>query len=380
MSTREGIRIRDRRSKYQFSIHNRIVDEWFPIIGPQGFALYSLYVRMADSDREKSYPSLRMIRDHTGMGLATISDYNHLLEWCDLIYIEEGTRNKSNTYFILDIPEVTPEKLEQLYKEIENDTQRKQSLMRTKAKDLKKQAKKVVVDEERTNLLNKAKKMEQKAKTYQCSPFHKTITQRLNAWQPIQAHWKKPQETAVATAEPADPQLPLIPMPDSAELAETDETQNQDTTLELQSSPAEDTVQTQSADAPPTKQIIEKIGIVGKTADQLSSAPQPILLAWYWYTYLDKMDEKYVPGYIVNQLKSDAPPPSEIGGLASQWLKLNKPDRDTMRTHAQKFTATGGILGSFSDSVPEDFLPGLTQADLNTYYDLYRVSAYLTDW
>ncbi len=108
----ETIVVRDRRTRYQFSVHNDIIDQWFPIIGPVGFALYSLYTRMASSADESSYPGYDYIMSVLDIkNRHTVADYNNLLAWCSLVHITPGgPPNVSNTYYVLDVPEVTQEK------------------------------------------------------------------------------------------------------------------------------------------------------------------------------------------------------------------------------------------------------------------------------
>jgi hypothetical protein len=165
MNSEEVICVRDRREKYQFSIHNRIIDEWVPIIGPLGYMLYSLYVRMASNDDERCFPGYRLIQDHLGIGASTVSDYNKLLVWAGLIYIESGNNIESNNYYILDIPEVTPDRLEKLRQQAQQD--------------LKPESK-----------------------------FLACILSRLEDWRPIQAYWtqKKPKPVVVHPS-----QLSLLP-------------------------------------------------------------------------------------------------------------------------------------------------------------------------
>ena len=101
------IHVRDRRAVHQYSVHNRVFDEWLPIIGKEGYALYSFYVRCANREDERSYPGYTTIQHHLKMGRSTISDANRLLEWCGLIQIVSGDSTNTNDYYILDVPECT---------------------------------------------------------------------------------------------------------------------------------------------------------------------------------------------------------------------------------------------------------------------------------
>ena len=145
-ATESRIVVRDRRARYQFSVHNTVIDQWLPILGPIGFTLYSLYCRMANHADERCFPGYTLIRSHLGLGWSTISDYNKLLEWCELIHIEPGDRKRSNDYYLLDIPEVTPDKLEEI-----------------------------------TNRI--------KSRLSPTSTFRKAVLQRIEAWQPLQANF-----------------------------------------------------------------------------------------------------------------------------------------------------------------------------------------------
>jgi hypothetical protein len=106
--------VRDRRTPHQFSIENLVLDEWLPIIGQIGFMLYAFYVRMADREEEKSFPSYSLIQRHLGIGAASISEHNQLLVWCGLLHIKRGTRHAANIYYILDPLPITVESLASL--------------------------------------------------------------------------------------------------------------------------------------------------------------------------------------------------------------------------------------------------------------------------
>jgi len=141
------------------------MDEWLPIIGPVGYMLYSLYVRMASRGDENSFPGYRMIQAHLGIGSASISDYNKLLVWCGLIHIQPGTHTESNDYYILPIPEVTSQRLEAI-------------------------------------------RQQAQAELSQDSKFLACVLGRLEEWQPLQAHWGK-QKPKPIVIHPAQISLPL---------------------------------------------------------------------------------------------------------------------------------------------------------------------------
>jgi hypothetical protein len=99
----------DRRRVHQFSVHNLLVDEWYPILGDAGYVLYSFYVRLANRRDERAFPGFKLIRRHFGYGRATIWNYNRLLVWCSLISIVPGNEFNPNQYFILEVPKCDEE-------------------------------------------------------------------------------------------------------------------------------------------------------------------------------------------------------------------------------------------------------------------------------
>lgn len=109
--------VRDRRKPHHFTVDNVILDDYLPLVGPIGMAMYSLYCRMASFRDEKSYPGYVMIQGHLGISSGTVANYNRLLVWCELIHIEPGdpTRNEANDYYILDPKPVTADLLNAIY-------------------------------------------------------------------------------------------------------------------------------------------------------------------------------------------------------------------------------------------------------------------------
>ena len=126
------ITVRDRRKPRQFCVENLVFDEWRPIIGRSGYDIYSFYVRMANRDmNEKSWPAYSLLKAHLGIGSSTISEYNQLLEWCGLLYIEAGNHRKSNTYYILDPLPVTMEGLAELRRVVQEGWKTGRSIRQT---------------------------------------------------------------------------------------------------------------------------------------------------------------------------------------------------------------------------------------------------------
>lgn len=188
------IRVRDRRARYQFSVHNRIIDEWFPIIGAQGYALYGLYSRMANKADERCWTAYSTIQSHMRMGPGTISDYNKLLVWCGLIHIEEGDTRLANDYYILDIPQVTGDVIEAIQIEAQADEARKAAAREQKAQQY-----------ERAGLLQQAEK--ERGKT--SGTFLRALLKRLDKWEPLQKHWKENCKEKV-TVERSPDQMSLF--------------------------------------------------------------------------------------------------------------------------------------------------------------------------
>ena len=106
--------IRDRRKPRQWSTDNLIQDHWRPILGATGFDLYSLYLKLANKNDERAFPGYALIQGHLNYSSSTIRNYNLLLVWCELIHIESGNRFAANNYYILDVPEATPERLSRI--------------------------------------------------------------------------------------------------------------------------------------------------------------------------------------------------------------------------------------------------------------------------
>lgn len=139
--------IRDRRRAKQYIVDNLVMDHWFPIIGETGYAIYSLLVRMSHSEEEKASVGFSTICEHLGvdsngadapqLSRATVMYYISLLEHCALIYRDKPETivvnpatgeqtakrqgNRSNTYYVLDVQEVTRESLDTIRAAIGSD-------------------------------------------------------------------------------------------------------------------------------------------------------------------------------------------------------------------------------------------------------------------
>ena len=106
--------VRDRREPRQFTVGNGVIDDWFPIIGVTGLALYVFYVRLSNRKDERAFPGYRLVRRDLGYSRGTHMLHNSLLVWCQLIHIEVGNRRKSNDYYILETPVCDEEALERV--------------------------------------------------------------------------------------------------------------------------------------------------------------------------------------------------------------------------------------------------------------------------
>lgn len=190
------IRVRDRRSPQQYSIHNVLIDEWFPIIGQTGYTLYSLYVRMANRENEKCWPSFRLIAKHLGIGNSTISEHNNLLFWTRLIHIEPGNKDNPNEYYILEVPRVTPAALDA----VEQAARAYLSILQARQDD---EVRKL----QREGLMKEAAKRQSKAVG---GKFYQTLFKRLDNWQPIQAIWGSSDEPETAGSGIHPAQLALF--------------------------------------------------------------------------------------------------------------------------------------------------------------------------
>ena len=106
------IQIKDERLAPWFSIDHGVILDWLPIIGPTGYALYSVYMSLAA--QRLPAPGIRRLANHIGASPQSIMLANKTLEWAGLIRITSGDRETPNTYHITNIPAVTPEILEHI--------------------------------------------------------------------------------------------------------------------------------------------------------------------------------------------------------------------------------------------------------------------------
>ena len=106
--------VRDERTKIEFTVGVGAIEQWAPIIRPTGVTLYTFYARMSQLSEEVAFVGTRLIENHLGIGHNSIMRYNWLLEQIGLIRIDHGDHLTPNVYYVLDVPELTPERLEEL--------------------------------------------------------------------------------------------------------------------------------------------------------------------------------------------------------------------------------------------------------------------------
>lgn len=110
--------VRDLRTPESYLIENVVMDDWYGVIGPVGYGLYGLLVRLRSKETLYSYPGYTLITAHLRVDKSTVSRYCWLLEECGLI-LREKLPGQSVNYWILSAPSVTPETLARLKKAIE---------------------------------------------------------------------------------------------------------------------------------------------------------------------------------------------------------------------------------------------------------------------
>jgi hypothetical protein len=377
MNDEEHIIVRDRRQKHQFSIHNRVVDEWLPIIGQTGYALYSLYVRMANRDDERCWPGYTLISKHLGIGRSSISDHNRLLEWCGLVHVEHGDPNRPNEYYILDIPPVTPETLEKL----------------------------------------------RQAATDELSPkskFRQTILNRLENWQPIQALWGSAGSSKPIIVHPAQMQMPLdedsstttSPRPGTenrSPLAEhlssaaeqgspvaehpgplvehpspvaeqgvrpedsNNPKQQSESTIRINNPEQQSTTTPETApkaDVGVLLDLLTDFGVQEPVRSQIAGngVDLAVTQAWIWYTQAQENLHDRV-GFVVSRLQQHVPPPDDLLALARVVAQLDARDLELLCEYANQRRWDGRWWRLFDEEQGDGRLAELFNEDLlETWY------------
>ena len=327
-----GIRVRDRRNQNQYTVHNRIMDEWYPIISASGLALYNLYCRMASKGDEHCYPGIRLLAAHMQMGTSTISEYNKLLVWCELVYIRPGIGRfgQTNDYYLLEVPAVNS-----LLERIRNA---------------------VCVDGE--------------------SAFHKTVLKRLDAWRPIQSHWRKTEgatrpDGGQMSFEKSYPQLwksdpaiehpdPAIEHPDPRSGSEQSTNNNPQTTIHKQQS----TTTTDDV----VVAVLEWMGFVGSPSDADKIPALDVLLGWAYYVRIDRPGHSPVAVARAGWRRA-AMPPLHWVELARFWLGLCNDDRVRMLEVGRRVARRGGMHGL--DDVLDEMLVAVEDEVIDCFCQAY---------
>ena len=106
-----GLTIRDQRTEKRFFVDNYFVDNYGPIVGPYGHAVYNVLIRHSRPDGRGSWPSHATIAEKAGCSAAKVKDVLKQFEELGLVVIrarfnaETGGRT-SNEYIILDPPPI----------------------------------------------------------------------------------------------------------------------------------------------------------------------------------------------------------------------------------------------------------------------------------
>ena len=268
------LHVRDIRKSNYYVIDNIVMDEWVPLIGDIGYAIYSLLIRVSNRrDGESARVSFRLLKQHLGYSSATVMTYIRFLEMCQLIYrdkpeilveqkgklIKKRVGNRSNTYYILETHTVTPEELQTLKNGVLTDSQ---------------------IDD----------------------GFRKGFVKRINAWKPISKLWTSNRPSQV---KPIITQASLF-----------DEDENGDKSPRTPVSPI-------------TKRILEKVDIRNEqTVAKLSHHDASHILATVWYGRTQKwIDPERFSGYVISSLNKETPPPSGFVYLAEKWLSMTRNER-----------------------------------------------------
>ena len=354
--------VRDRRQPKQFSIANVVIDEWLPIIGLPGYAIYSLYVRMAGLADERCWPGYTLIKTHLGLGKSTISDYNKLLYFCRLIHIEEGDRHNTNNYYILDVPEVDTDALHHIRRQAE-------------------------------------------AELSSGSKLRRTILKRLDRWEPIQALWARPQQQ-VEVMRPGQMPLPGLvePVDNSSQSVDNSDSggpvaeqggpvaeqggpvaeqggpvaeqggpvaehpvrpgdcnnPNKQSKRTIQkNNPNEHSTTTGAASgAEPSAAVVELLteyGVEMASCPELAQCDYDAARAWCLYA--DTQDLRTPAGFVVSRLKNGASPPHEFTVLAG----IGQEPWEWLERHAQ----TRALTGVWAVGLPVD------EDEAETWYEVY---------
>lgn len=107
------VRIRDRRTEKRYFVDNVIVDDYGPIIGPYGLAVYNVLVRHSNADTGRnSWPSHKTIAKKAGCSVSKVKEVIGQFVELGLVAINSrykpGKGQLSNEYLILEPPSLPP--------------------------------------------------------------------------------------------------------------------------------------------------------------------------------------------------------------------------------------------------------------------------------
>lgn len=109
------IMVRDRQTPIDYTIRLTIMFDWYPVMGSNGYAVYSLYVALAAIDTSLG---IRQIGQHLGISPAAVQRNSALLAFAGLIDIEPGDYAHANAIIINDPPGCDPHRLQNLAQSI----------------------------------------------------------------------------------------------------------------------------------------------------------------------------------------------------------------------------------------------------------------------
>jgi hypothetical protein len=104
----DSVVVEDRRQGF-YMVENAVMDWYLPLMGLTGYAVYSLYCRLANNREDVAWPSFRTVCSHLRIGPATLTQVNTLLEVLGLIEVERGDQETSNRYYLLEVQPLADE-------------------------------------------------------------------------------------------------------------------------------------------------------------------------------------------------------------------------------------------------------------------------------
>jgi len=121
-----------------YRVKNWVAQEWLPIIGVHGMAIYDVLSSSANREHGNSwFFSLNTLSEYMQISRQTIILYSWLLEACDLIHVTSGDETHANVYTILEPSHVTAEALDKLRTTLSLETEVGQSWREFKQATLK---------------------------------------------------------------------------------------------------------------------------------------------------------------------------------------------------------------------------------------------------